>query len=339
MKKIIALLLVLSLSMFLTIGCGNNDPAPADTNGGDAAAEDANGAADGEQLTIAFSTKTITDNEFQRIMVEGAQAAVEAAGHEFVLTLAGGELDVSAQINNIEDLITMGVDGIIVVPMDGEAIVPVLRRAYEAGIPVVLADSNIAAGNDELYVTFVGTDNYKVGLEAAARMIEAVGEGEVIMVRGASGSFAGDMRAEGFKDGLEGSSVVLADEQAGNWMSEVAMQVTENMLQGHPNTAGIFLASDGMLPGVLSAVELQGLAGQLSIISVDGEQSALDQVEAGYLLGTVGQFPGEIGATSVQVLLDVLTGARAADSFERFMDSGLLFMYDGNMEEARRYAF
>jgi ribose transport system substrate-binding protein len=352
MKKILTIALALLMVLALA-ACSSTAPqeseAPKESQAAESKAPDTADPEPGEEetpaepggeaLTIGFSTKTITNNEFQRIMVVGAQNYVEAAGHTFELTLAGGEQEVSIQNNNVEDLINKGVDGIIVIPMDGEAIIPALQKAQDANIPVVIGDSSVAEGNEELYITYIGTDNYKVGQEAASQMIEAVGEGEALLVTGVSGSVSSEMRSNGFKDGLEGSSVTLANEQSGEWSSEVAMQVTENMLTSNPDAKGIFLCSDGMLPGVLSAVENAGKTGQITVISVDGNRAAVEQIEEGNCYGTVGQYPEKIGAMCAEYLINAIQGNLDVNSVEKFIDTGFLFMSANNLEESYEYSY
>jgi len=341
MKKVLTLALALFM-LLMFAGCsggGSTTESTSPTSDTTASAGGETSQGTDKKYTIGFSTKTITNNEFQRVMAEAAQKAVEDAGHEFVLTLSGGELEVSAQVNNIEDLINKGVDGIIVIPMDGQAVIPAIKKANEANIPVVIGDAAVAEGNEDLYVTYIGTDNYAVGQEAAKQMIDAVGEGNVLLVRGASGSLSGEARATGFKDGLEGSKLVLAGEQNGDWQSDVAMQVTENMLTSVPDAKGLFLCSDGMLPGVLSAIDNAGKTGQITVISVDGNKTAVDEIKAGNCYGTVGQFPGKIGQLCVENVLGVLDGTIDPDSVEKFIDSGYIFMSKDNLEESYEYAF
>lgn len=339
--KHLALLMVMVLLMFTT-ACSSSAAtvAAADATTAPAtAATTAAPATEKKTFTIALSTKTITNNEFQRVAAEAAQKAVEAAGYKFELVLAGGEMEVSAQVNNIEDLINKGVDGILLFPMDGQAVIPALQKAKAAGIPVILADVGITKGNDDLYATLIGTENYGVGKTAAAEMVKAIGEGEVIMVRGASGAMGGELRASGFRDGLKGTKVTLVNEQAGDWQSEVAMKATENMLSSNPKTKGVFLCSDGMLPGVISAVDNAGQTGKISIISVDGNLSAVKEIEAGRCYGTVGQYPGKIGQLAAENMIQILEGKLDPAKMEKFTDSGFLFMSKANLDEAYKFAY
>jgi len=213
MKKTLAVLLSV-IMVFSMTACGSSsgdnaatpEPAKDDTAATTEEAKDTvDNSADSQVAgdskgIIAFSTKTITNNEFQRVMVEEAQKVVEAAGYTFELILSGDELAVAKQVENIENEINKKVTGLIVAPMDGNAILPALQKAQDAGIPVIIADAAVDEGNEALYATYVGSDNYAIGQEAAKQMIEKVGEGEVVMVRGASGAMGGELRAQGFTE-------------------------------------------------------------------------------------------------------------------------------------------
>ena len=333
-RKIIALLIAAGLTVGL-VGCGTPQ---SEVSGSDAAAS---GRSASGQGTIVFSTKTITNNEFQRVMVEACQKEVEAAGYKFELTLAGDELTVSKQVENIENAINRGVKGIIIAPMDGNAILPALKKAKAANIPVIIADAGVAEGNEDLYVTHIGSDNYKIGYEAGKQMIEKVKEGKVCTVRGASGAMGGELRAQGFEAAIdEQSKVKLVNQQAGNWLSDVAMQVTENMLSSDPDMKGIFLCSDSMLSGVISGVQNKGLnPADLAIISVDGNRAALDQIKAGNCYGCVAQYPGVVGQKSGEIMASIVSGETKAEDYEKYIDSGYFFINPENTDEAESVVF
>ena len=200
--------------------------------------------------TIAFSLKTVTNDDFQKAIATSIQQAVEKSGNKFLLVTAGDETGVSIQVNQVEDLIAKKVDAIVLNPMDGKSVVPVLKKAQAAKIPVIVVDSSVEKGNESLYISYVGTDNFNAGKVAGQRMVKELGgQGNVLIVRGANGSSAGDQRVDGFKAGIEGSGLKVVGEQPGNWTNSVAMQVTENMLQANKKVDGLFSASDVMLDG------------------------------------------------------------------------------------------
>jgi ribose transport system substrate-binding protein len=293
----------------------------------------------GSPYTIAFSLKTVTNDDFQKAIATSIQQAVEKSGNKFLLVTAGDETGVSIQVNQLEDLIAKKVDAIVLNPMDGKSVVPVLKKAQAAKIPVIVVDSSVEKGNDALYVTYVGTDNFNAGKVAGQRMVKELGgQGGVLIVRGANGSSAGDQRVDGFKAGIEGSGLKVVGEQPGNWTNSVAMQVTENMLQANKKVDGLFSASDVMLDGTLQAIGDANRTG-IKILSVDGSKNAVDLVEQGAIVGTMAQFPAKMGAIAVENLLAVLDGKKAADGFPKVIDSGTMVYDKTNLAEARKWAF
>lgn len=342
----IALVLLMAVSVLLA-GCGTVSPAVStapETSGSTTPADeggtDGNGgsAATGGK-TIAFSLKTITNDDFQKAIADSIQKAVEDSGNIFELVTAGDQTNVANQVKQIEDLIAKKVDALIVSPMDANAVIPALEKAKAAGIPVVLVDQTIEAGHEDLYVTYIGTDNTNAGKEAGKKVSEWLGnKGNVLIVRGANGSSAGDQRVDGFKQGLEGTDIVVAGEQAGDWKNDKAMQVTENMLQANSDVQAIFTASDGMLDGILQALQNAGKT-DVKIMSVDGSKKAVEMIEAGDVTGTMAQFPQIMGGTAVETLLGVLDGSIDPDAVEKYIDSGTAAYTKDNLDEAKETAF
>lgn len=143
--------------------------------------------------TIAFSVKTVTNDDFQKAIATSIQEAVEKSGNKFLLVTAGDETGVSTQVNQVEDLLAKKVDAIILSPMDGKAVVPVLKKAQADKIPVIVVDSSVEKGNEGLYISYVGTDNFNAGKAAGQRMVKELGgQGNVLIVRGANGSLSRD---------------------------------------------------------------------------------------------------------------------------------------------------
>ena len=271
-----------------------------------------------KEYTIAFSLKTVTNDAFQQAIADAVEAAAVEAGCKFQLVTAGSETGVATQVTQIEDLVNAGVDALVVNPMDANAVIPALQKAQEKNIPVVLVDSSIEA-NEDLYITYIGTDNFAAAEIGAQVLCEALGgTGKVILVRGANGNSVGNARADGYKAGLA-EGVELVGEQPGDWSNDVAKQVTENMLQANPDVTGIMSCSDVMVDGILQAIDDAGLEG-IQIMSFDGD--SIELIKEGLVLGTMAQFPKEMGNLAVKTLVQVLNGEKTAADFEKYTDSG-----------------
>lgn len=312
MKKFLGMLLVAALLVSLALGVS------------------AEGIKANKEYTVAFSLKTVTNDAFQQAIADAIEKEVTEAGCKFQLVTAGSETGVATQVTQIEDLITAGVDALVVNPMDANAVIPALQKAKEKGIPVVLVDSSIEEGHEDLYVTYIGTDNYAAAKQGAEVLSEALGNtGKVILVRGANGNSVGNARADGFKAGLA-EGIELVGEQPGDWSNDVAKQVTENMLQANPDVTGIMSCSDVMVDGILQAIDDADLSG-VKIMSFDGD--SIELIKQGLVLGTMAQFPSEMGKLAVDTLVQVLNGDKAADAFDKYIDSGTACYTADNLPE------
>ncbi len=297
MKKFLGMLLVAALLVSLALGVS------------------AEGIKANKEYTVAFSLKTVTNDAFQQAIADAIEKEVTEAGCKFQLVTAGSET---------------GVDALVVNPMDANAVIPALQKAKEKGIPVVLVDSSIEEGHEDLYVTYIGTDNFAAAKQGAEVLSEALGNtGKVILVRGANGNSVGNARADGFKAGLA-EGIELVGEQPGDWSNDVAKQVTENMLQANPDVTGIMSCSDVMVDGILQAIDDADLSG-VKIMSFDGD--SIELIKQGLVLGTMAQFPSEMGKLAVDTLVQVLNGDKAADAFDKYIDSGTACYTADNLPE------
>ena len=318
MKRVLVGMLILISINGMVFASGQQDPAE-------------------KTITIGYSCKTITNDDFQKSMAEYAQAYVESKGYKSILTVGGDQDSIAAQVNTIEDMINMGVYAIILSPPDKNAFIPVLMQAKEAGIPVVIVDSGIE-GHEDLYVTYVGTNNVASAEVAGQMMVEAIGEGETFVVLGSSGSDASENRAAGYRKGIEGSNVVIVNEQNGNWVTDTSMSVTENMLQANPDVKGIFTCSDVMYPGIISAVESAGLKGKIVIIGHDGFKLTVGAIEEGAMYGTVMQQPNVIGELGAKYAIEAVLGT-FDKGLGKFVDAGAIPMTAANVEELKDMTF
>lgn len=340
--------LVITVALILMTGCAgtNNAASPtqaqaAVTNAPEAATTaepiKSKQPAEKKQLTIAFSVKT--QDPYQKAIADGIKAIVEAAGHKFVLSVVGGQLAVNTQINQLEDLITQKVDGIVLAPMDSQAVIPVMKKAKEARIPVILVDTPVGAENVEFYLTFVGTDNFNAGKMAGEEMVKELnGSGKVFIVRGANGNAAGDQRVDGFKKGIEGSDIKVVAEQVGNWSNTDAMQAMENMLTANSKVDGVFSASDIMDDGILQALADNKRSG-IKLISIDGSKAGVALIEKGDLTASIAQFPDLMGSKAAEIMLSVLEGVTESSAVEKNIDSGTAVYNLANMELASKAKF
>lgn len=253
-----------------------------------------------------------TSHEFWKAVHAGSLRAGDAMGVEIQWVGPQPEGDREAQIGVMETMITRGVDGIVLMPVDGAALARVSQEAKEAGIPVVIADSGLDWDGK---VSFVATDNREAGRIAGRRLHELMsGAGKAVMMRYTEGSESTKQREAGFLEGVSeraGVELLSTNQYAGN-TKEGAQAVAENLLTAHPNLTGVFCSNESATHGMLRALEAAGLAGKVRFVGFDSSGTLLEGLRAGHIDALVLQDPVHMGETAVRTLVGHLNGQDVA---------------------------
>ena len=245
---------------------------------------------------------------FWQTIHAGAAAEAKEAGVDIDWNGPAQETDYTRQITIVDDFTNRHVDGIVLAPNDQEALVPAIRRAKQAGIPLTVIDSGV---NSEDYVSFIATDNYGGGVMGGRRLAEILGKhGEVAMIAVAPGSASTLAREQGFKDTLatEFPGVKLVAWQYGMAQYAQSLLVTEDILTAHPRLDGIFASNESSTVGAVQAVKARGLAKKIKIVGFDSSPSLLDDLRAGNIDSLVLQNPFQMGYQGLKALLDYKAG-------------------------------
>lgn len=160
--------------------------------------------------------------------------------------------DTPKQIADIEWFIEQKVDVLVVSPNESEACTPVIEKAYQQGIPVILVDRKIAT---ESYTAYVGANNYQIGKEAGLYAIGVLkGKGNIAEVRGTKGSTSDAGRHKGFVDALKNApEVQIVAETWGNFLQADAKTQMQQIFQEHPHIDLVFAMNDPMAAGTHEA--------------------------------------------------------------------------------------
>lgn len=265
--------------------------------------------------TVAFVPKAL-NSPFWAEMERGAKLEAAAQNVRLIALAAERETDVERQHQIIENLIQQGVDAILLSPAGSKELVPAIRKANDAGIPVLLLDTRIdeaaAAAVGARCVTYIGSDNFEGGAVAGRSLGRQLGgRGEVAVIEGISGHETADQRRQGFLAGLEAfPGVRVVASQTADWERARAYSVAENLLQAHPQLDAIFAANDEMALGALEAVAAARRSEQVRVIGFDAIPDALASIRAGRLAGSVAQYPGEMGRLGVRHAAALLRDGR-----------------------------
>jgi len=190
---------------------------------------------------------------------------------EIVITDA--QTSVDKQIADIEDLITKGVDLLIVSPVKGEPLRGILDTVKDAGLPMILFDRYIPGWENYDNVHFIHTSNYDLGLVSAfysvKLLIDKYGEpkGKIVQIEGLAGSTPAILRKEAFEKIISYfPDIEIVASQPTNWSRKEGIDVTENLMLAHPDTDLIYNHCDTSGVGTVIALENMGLAGDVFVV-------------------------------------------------------------------------
>ena len=270
----------------------------------------------GDTVKVAVVVKAVTSDYWKLVGAGVDQAMIDDPTIEAEFLGPNEETDIEGQIRIIEAQISAKVDALAVAPSQADQLAPTLQKAVDAGIPVVLIDTNI--DTFEAKSAFVGTDNRLGGTMAGEFIAGKLQAGdEVAIIRGAAGDPVHNLREEGATEALEAAGLVVVAVQPADSDRAKGQTVAENLLTANPNLKAIYATNDEMALGALNAAKSAGLS--LVIVGFDASPDALTSIEAGELSGSVAQFPGKIGE------LGTLTAAAVArgEAVESFVNTGV----------------
>jgi ribose transport system substrate-binding protein len=269
-----------------------------------------------EKKVIGFIPMTM-NNEYFVTMVNAAKIEAEKQGVDLLVQAGERHGSADEQLRIIEDMITREVDAICVVPSSSTGLISAIKKAQKAGIPVVNLDTRIdpAAVKEAGLkpVPYIGTNNYdgaKMGGQYALDNLKIDGL-EVAILTGISGQQNAADRRNGFVDATKGKVKVVA-EQTANWEVEQGFNVFQNILQANPNIGFVFASNDNMGLGAIRACKAAGRK-DIKVLGYDAVSGALQSVKEGEMVGTVAQFPAEMGIQGVQAALKMISGEKVPE--------------------------
>lgn len=275
-------------------------------------------SSEGGKPKIALIMKSLA-NEFFSTMAEGARRHHEQHTDEYELIVNGikDERDLSEQVNLVEQMIARGVDAIVIAPADSKALVPVLKRAQQAGIVVVNIDNKLdekvqqQAGVD---IPFVGPDNRAGAKLVGDYLAERLDQGDhVAVLEGIKSSFNGQQRQKGFEDAMNSAGAEIVDSQSAEWETNNANRIATAMISEHEDLKAILAANDSMALGALSAVKSAGKQGELLIVGFDNISAVQQAIRNGEILATADQHADQLAVFGIDYALQILDGGAPAD--------------------------
>lgn len=260
--------------------------------------------------TIGFSNASIS-NPWRVAMLHGIEAAAERHADKlkrFIITDAND--DPSKQAADVQDLISQGVDILLISPATAEAMDPVVRRAARRGIPVVLVDR--AVSSPEHYISFVTASDMALGRMSAQWMAEKLNfEGQVVMLGGLAGASPAEARINAAKEVFnQYPGIEILEVQYTSWSPANGKKIMSALIQKYgTDISGVWADSGLQGSGSIEAFFAAGYESGSIPPHTGGDFNAMYQLSVEHNVPMVGiDYPPAMGAKAFEVLFDVLEG-------------------------------
>lgn len=272
-------------------------------------------AAENKNYGLSFPTLA---NIFFVTLDEAVKAKAKDLGVNVYSLEANNE--VSRQISIVEDMITSKYAGLLLVPIETDAVVPAVEKLNDAGIPVVTVDRRISPpeGSHAKILAHVGADNVLGGEKAAKFIVDQLikkngaPKGTVIELYGFVGSGPAIDRSAGFQKVMKQYPDIAVKTQTANFMRVEGMKVMEDFIISTPQIDAVFGANDEMVMGAIEAMQGSGKFDFSKVVTVgfDAIDDAKKSIKDGVLTATIEQFPGKQAAEAFQILHDFVANGK-----------------------------
>ncbi|KXU86570.1 LacI family transcriptional regulator [Paraburkholderia monticola] len=261
---------------------------------------------------VALVMKSLA-NEFFLTMETGAKDYQKHNPGKFDLITNGikDETDTANQIRIVEQMIVSKVDAIVLAPADSKALVPVVKKAVDAGIIVVNIDNRLdqdVLKSKDLNVPFVGPDNRKGARMVGDYLAKQLKSGdEVGILEGVSTTTNAQQRTAGFKDAMQTVGAKVVSVQSGEWEIDKGNAVASAMLNEYPNLKALLAGNDNMAIGAVSAVRAAGKQGKVLVVGYDNINAIHPMLKDGRVLATADQYAAKQAVFGIDTALKALS--------------------------------
>jgi ribose transport system substrate-binding protein len=318
MKNFSAAIAVIFAGLILSTGCNKKS--------------DENTASSGATSTNAQYNIAVIPKGTTHIYWQSVKAGADAAAKEFNCNIFWNgperETDRERQIQIVEDFIVQKVDGVVLAPLDKDALVPSVDKLAGLKIPCAIIDSGIGTSN---YVTFAATDNYQGGVLAARRMGEILGgKGNLLVLKYVPGSASTTDRENGFIDtiGKEFPNMKIVDSKYGQDTVETALQAAEDMLTRNKDVQGFYACNAPTAVGALQALQSQNRP-EIKMVGFDAEKALIDGLKAGQIDALIVQNPFKMGYEGVKAVVMAIQGKPV----EKKIDTGVAVVTKDSLDK------
>jgi len=279
---------------------------------------------------IAVIVKTANSDFWQNVKKGANDGAADVKGYTASFQGAASDTDLAGQVSLVENAVNRKVAAIVLAPSDPDALIPAMKKAWEAKIPVVLIDSAASDAAKSYYQSFLATDNQKAGELCAQALIDKIGTtGKVAIMSYTAGSGSEIGRVGGFRKYLEShSKLQVIGPFYSNSQMGTALNQTTDVLAAHADLKGIFGANEPTAIGMGRALVQAGKAGKVVAIGFDGNSDLQGFVKDGTLEAIAVQSAYQMGKLGVATAVDIISGK----TVPKFRDTGVVMVTRSNID-------
>jgi ribose transport system substrate-binding protein len=289
------------------------------------------GTAAAADKEIAVIVKTANSDFWQNVKKGANDGVAGAKGYTATFQGAASDTDLAGQVALVENAVNRKVAGIVLAPSDPDALIPAIKKAWEAKIPVILIDSAASDAGKSYYQSFLATDNNKAGELCAQALIAKVGTtGKIAIMSYTAGSGSEIGRVGGFKKYIEThSKLQIVGPFYSNSQMGTALNQTTDVLAANADLKGIFGANEPTAIGMGRALVQSGKAGKVTAIGFDGNSDLQGFIKDGTLEAIAVQSAYQMGSLGVKTAIEVAQGKKVP----KFLDTGVVMVTKGNIEK------
>jgi D-xylose transport system substrate-binding protein len=235
----------------------------------------------GKRIKIGFSMDTLKEERWHRDRDMLVKRAGELGAEVLVQAANGND---ALQNSQAENMLTQGVDVLLVAPHNGKTAAVIVDAAHRAGVPVIAYDRLINDADVDLYISF---DNERVGQMQTEYLVKRRPKGNYVVIGGAPTDNNALLYHQGQMKVLEpyvarGDIRIVTDQWTRDWLAVEALKIMENALTRSDNKVdAVVAANDGVAGGAIQALAEQKLAGLTLVSGQDAELSACQRIAAG----------------------------------------------------------
>lgn len=244
------------------------------------------------------------NNEFYKILNEEIANRVEM--EEDRMVLRDPALSAERQIEQIDEMIEMGIDALVVTPVDWKSLSGILKKAKERGICIIVVDSNLE--DESLADCTITSDNYNAGRIVGEYFLKEHEEADLLVMTHEVAK-SGQDRVQGFLDIVEqNENIHIVDKVNCDGQLEIAMPKTQDAIDAGLAFDSVFCLNDLASVGVVAALDDNNMLEDVHVYGIDASPDAKALIKEGMMSASAAQFPSQIGQTAADTIYKLLQG-------------------------------